>query len=247
MLGKEGKSILSEMLNQKLTHGLNKFKKSDKSEQWRREMDPAADFGAVRFPIGDKEIQFEEDFHQIGFRVWDAAKLLCKMFEHGKVMSVKNKEVLEFGSGTGIVGMSLLALGAKHCTFTDMPGLLTKLKGDVNNNFAEEQFDVLPLIWGEHDSFPRKEKYDIIIVSDCMLTALAVPALLESVYALANEETEIFFAHPSQRDGHAKFMELVPSMFELDMIPMESFHPEWSSKEINVFRLRKNVDSVLSP
>ena len=71
----------------------------------------------------------------IGSTVWDAGIVLSKYFETTHQQLIKNKSILEIGSGTGLVGMVCLRLGAKAVLFTDLLRLIPLLNKNLFENF----------------------------------------------------------------------------------------------------------------
>ena len=70
----------------------------------------------------------------IGATVWDAGIVLSKYFEKNCKL-IENKSILEIGSGTGLVGMVSIRLGAKALLFTDKDCAIPLLNKNLFENF----------------------------------------------------------------------------------------------------------------
>ena len=68
----------------------------------------------------------------------DVSKILCFFFRNCKnlesVLNVNNKNILEIGAGTGLVGLSTIMCGAKNIFLTDLAYCLTNLQYNIDMN-----------------------------------------------------------------------------------------------------------------
>lgn len=71
----------------------------------------------------------------IGATVWDAGIVLSKYFEKNYKSLIENKSILEIGSGTGLVGMISIKLGANALLFTDKDCAIPLLNKNLFENF----------------------------------------------------------------------------------------------------------------
>jgi predicted nicotinamide N-methyase len=72
----------------------------------------------------------------LGLKTWAASFLLAKRlrtFDLPKSSGAGNLQVLELGSGTGLVGLAMAALGA-DVVLTDLPSIYPNLARNVQNN-----------------------------------------------------------------------------------------------------------------
>ena len=112
-----------------------------------------------------------------GDRVWPAADLLIRAFEGiYRAMGMKDIKVLELGSGTGYLGVSLAAGGA-DVTLSDLPGNCPLLLENIRINQAVDNFSrcenppcVHVLHWFNLESFAviAGTAFDFILVADCI-------------------------------------------------------------------------------
>ena len=71
----------------------------------------------------------------IGGRVWEAASTLCRWLE-SEQSALRNTNVLELGSGTGVCGLYAASLGCRSVVLTDggPPEVLELLEGNIMRN-----------------------------------------------------------------------------------------------------------------
>ena len=78
----------------------------------------------------------------IGFQIWPAAQVFCSFLEnpaHFPEGFWRGKQVLELGSGCGVVGLRLASLGA-HVVLSDVPNVLELTKRNVKMIFMFVSF-----------------------------------------------------------------------------------------------------------
>ncbi|XP_059506819.1 EEF1A lysine methyltransferase 3-like [Stegostoma tigrinum] len=123
-----------------------------------------------------------------------ATLTLLQYFEEQK-MSFSEKNVIELGSGTGILGIVTALLGG-NVTITDKPELLKQMEWNVLVNIpstCQSRIKVRALSWGyDHMLFPSD--YDYILCADIMYAYDSVPLILRTLLHLSNEKTIIYFA-----------------------------------------------------
>jgi hypothetical protein len=59
------------------------------------------------------------DHDLTGLKLWPGTELMCRWLHANRAESVSGRTVLDLGAGTGCVGMSALAFGAKHAVLSD--------------------------------------------------------------------------------------------------------------------------------
>lgn len=82
----------------------------------------------------------------------------------------KNKNVLELGSGTGVVGISCALLDSKLVEITDLPYALSNMNHNIelNRKYYSENTIINAKVfdWFKPPDMKSIPKYDIIIASD---------------------------------------------------------------------------------
>ncbi|CAD7952937.1 unnamed protein product [Amoebophrya sp. A25] len=87
---------------------------------------------------GERLVRVEQCFAQSKTNdvVWDAGLVLCYMLVKSPEL-VRGKTVLELGAGTGVVGLTAWALGAKRVVLTDLEEALPHLHKNVSLNLLD--------------------------------------------------------------------------------------------------------------
>ncbi|KAL7747096.1 Protein-lysine N-methyltransferase efm6 [Sorochytrium milnesiophthora] len=200
-----------------------------------------------------------------GATVWDAGLVLCKWLEkrwateqeeedvpfdngrpkgdwtHGFSLS-RSRRVLEIGSGTGIVGMTLAKLlpDAK-VTLTDRIIALPLLQRNVDTNFTD-RVSVQPLdLTDSPSNWPAvADDLDLIVFSDMLFEPELYAPLVSALERLAAKNTFILFAH-ERRDFGAEvpFFRLLGQRFFFRNAPDDTHHDDWRSEDIHVFVARR--------
>lgn len=99
---------------------------------------------------------------------------------------VKGKQVLELGSGTGIVGITVACLGA-HVTLTDTAAIVQHTRSNVQHNQqliqqGQGSAGVIALDWGSPAlSMSMTMLYDIIIGADLIYAEKDIAPLVETI------------------------------------------------------------------
>ncbi|XP_062886897.1 EEF1A lysine methyltransferase 3-like [Mobula hypostoma] len=167
--------------------------------------------------------------------IWDAGISLCQYFEKEDI-NFTGKEVIELGSGTGIVGILAALLGG-NVTMTDKPDTLKQINSNISINVplaCRHRLNVRPLTWGEdHKNFPTN--YDFILGSDIVYSSVCYPALLETLRYLSSEETTIYLSSELRNgNGSIPFHDVIlPDYFNCEVVS------RLESKSIIVYKLTK--------
>ncbi|KAJ2776159.1 Protein-lysine N-methyltransferase efm6 [Coemansia interrupta] len=180
----------------------------------------------------------------VGSTIWDAGLVMAKYLDHQTQsgnLDLSGKTVLELGSGTGIVGITLAKL-QPNCTvvLTDKPELVALLKHNIEmntcKNAAAEELD-----WcddGERQLNGRwsESRPDVILVSDGIWASELHKPLADTLARLAGEHTRVVIGYETRRfDEEAKFVALWSQAFRFRDIKPDEQHPVMQSEDIYIF------------
>ncbi|KAI9001146.1 putative methyltransferase-domain-containing protein [Trametes punicea] len=127
---------------------------------------------------------------------WPAGEVLASYI--ARRGSLQGKNVLELGSGTGLVGLVAAKLGARVC-ITDQAPLLGIMKQNVSLNGLESRVSVMELNWGEPIP-PDLSKPDLVLAADCVYFEPAFPLLVKTLADLVpDRSTEVLFCYKKRR------------------------------------------------
>jgi len=156
-----------------------------------------------------KEINLNNEFsikliedakYGIAGEIWNSAFLLSNLMISKKCEKLmKNKTILEIGSGTGICGIFASLTGAKKVYLTDREENLDILFCNYELNkdqIKKKNCDILikPLDWNYYPSFKNiNDKIDLIIASDIIYHGLNFNKIIEMIkyFSLNNKINSI--------------------------------------------------------
>jgi predicted nicotinamide N-methyase len=144
----------------------------------------------------------------IGYQVWPAGSIIASLLldpATSVARLVRNKTILELGSGCGIAGLAAAFAGAKKVYLTDRKEVLSHLRDNVEINRhdipANSTVVVEELEWGK-DLDPLRfdrDAIDVIIASDCMYWASLYDRLVMTLLSLSAPKTLILLVHQTRR------------------------------------------------
>lgn len=146
---RDGKAWLDSVIRQKVKHAGQPL---DGGTGWQRDVSrqPRGGWeGSFTYELEDgRPIRVAEDVTQFtGSRVWDTAVAVAKYFEQPVCSAaLKGCRVLELGSGTGVLGCVLAALGAR-VTCTDQKGLVEHMQRTITANQLQDRCSAAALNW----------------------------------------------------------------------------------------------------
>jgi predicted nicotinamide N-methyase len=155
--------------------------------------------------------------------VWPSALALCLFFsDHPEL--VKGARILELGSGTGLCGITLAVIGAKHVALTDYNESAVELlnKNIVLNN-VQENCSAHLLTWGDKvaaDEIVREtggSLFDIVVGTDVVYDSACINPLLSSATHLKLGETGKFYLANHSCRYLALETEVQAAAMELDL------------------------------
>jgi predicted nicotinamide N-methyase len=137
-----------------------------------------------------------------GLTIWDGSVLLAKYLEHIKEQ-ISNKNVLEVGSGAGLVGISAYLLGAASVTLSDLPYTMENLQYNINQNTHYWEGNSTSITtrcidWMNSLTYPNDQSIDVIVGADVIwLEELVIP-LVNTLNAIATFDTIILIGHQTR-------------------------------------------------
>ncbi|KAG3118773.1 hypothetical protein PI124_g5928 [Phytophthora idaei] len=198
---------------------------------------------AVSMPGLQHEILLAESPGNLGIggKLWDSCLVLTRYLAARREVLV-GKQVVDLGSGLGLVGIFCSLLGAR-ITLTDMEEVIPLLDYNIRLNFPEDgQADssakgavapVLPVarehLWGDPPrDLPMQP--DVIVLSDVVYDPEGYTPLVSSLEALATSaETLVLMAHRSRNPMEHQFFELLSQSFscvQIDWLSTEKSAPK---------------------
>ena len=234
-------------------------KKQTSSLGWRSRYSQAEDYPiymmeGVHFSVKQVQRGELEGTYGTGATVWPASMVLLKYLEKHP-FKVRQKSVIDLGAGTGVTSLAAAVLGARRVVCTDgVQNVVTLAQENVidacqqldnaahhgDGLFDSNMLQVCEYWWG---SGKIKERFDVILVSDCVLPKLypiapLVDALVElmkpdAVAILSYEHRHYAEYHPGE-----KFRQLAAARgLQTVRIPICDLDPVYSVDDIEVWEV----------
>ncbi|KAI0092566.1 putative methyltransferase-domain-containing protein [Irpex rosettiformis] len=165
---------------------------------------------------------------------WPAGEVLSSFIT--RQPSLKAKNVLELGSGTGLVGLVAAKLGA-DVWITDQQPLLEIMSRNVAMNDLGDRVKVLELNWGGPlpEDLPR---FDLILAADCVYFEPAFPLLVQTLDDLSRrDDSEILFCYKKRRKADKRFFTMLKKRFSWEEVNDDPDKPNYSRDAISLLRL----------
>ena len=162
------------------------------------------------------QLTLDQNYQGLGCTVWDGSIALAKMFENDLeiIENLRRFNILELGAGCGLVGLTLLHLGAKFVLLTDMEVCLPTLNENVFKNTQTSMRDrvqVMPYVWGEVTTAltKRQGKFDIIVAAEVLYDEVNSRLLVQSAVQLLAKNGVMFVSMGRNRNGEATFVDVM--------------------------------------
>lgn len=157
--------------------------------------------------------------------------------------------ILELGSGTGLVGLCAGSVAQLHgdrtkVYITDIDRLVGLMETNVNLNHLAETVSVEILSWGE----PLKEKFgpdakadkvDLVLAADCVYLETAFPLLEKTLLDLTEGDTPpaVLMSYRKRRKADKNFFRLIRKNFKI--VPITNFirYDYYLKKQTHLFQL----------
>jgi len=185
-----------------------------------------------------------------GSTVWDSAWVMVRWLERCEAageLQIPGLRILELGSGTGVVGLAAMALGAQSVVLTDFEPLLFLLRENAERNASSlgydlEQVAVSDLAWGS--SIPEGGPWDVVIACDVVVPIFDSEALADQFATLLDGHAPVCYMTYEERNAECgrRFVCLCEERgMEVIELAREQLDPKYSPDDIKILRLRKIV------
>lgn len=198
--------------------------------------DSGIPFAGTTLVIKEKTNPNGGDDGGTGLNVWDGSLLLARYLEKRPEI-VKNKTVLELGSGCGLIGIASGVLGAKKVTMTDLQYSLPLMQENVERNKSswqgEKDLQCQKIECKECDWFhpppitelcgSTVDSPDVILVADCVWLAPLIAPLLQTLDKYTNDVSiKVIITYQQRgRDAHEEFWEGIHNLFDVVAVDTE--------------------------
>ncbi|KIS70139.1 uncharacterized protein UMAG_11570 [Mycosarcoma maydis] len=172
----------------------------------------------------------------------------------------RNKSIIELGSGTGLVGYLVHALGLSNCRIwvTDQDVMLPLMRDNLALNFhldpnspcssiaySPDQsgfVQVAELNWGQRlPEFATTHPPDVLLLADCVYLESAFQPLIDTMVHLSTQRTEILFCYQKRRKADKRFFALLKRSFVFENVQDDDADRcrEYQRQGTQLLRIRK--------
>lgn len=157
-----------------------------------------------------------DDTLDSGGSIWNGGYYLSKYLLHHADM-VRNKTVLELGSGCGLTGIVAGVCKAKHVVLTDLPEQIPYLQSNIDKNrdiLQSEACTCMPLEWGTEAKHLNIHQYDAILAADVGFDISLHHPLVSTLLLYASATTDIYLVEEQRwKDVYNWYLEEISEHF----------------------------------
>ncbi|KAH9991469.1 putative methyltransferase-domain-containing protein, partial [Russula vinacea] len=145
---------------------------------------------------------------------WQAGEVLASYISR-RGSTLEGLNVLELGSGTGLVGLVAGYLGARVC-ITDQAPLIPIMKRNILLNGLQSHVTAIELDWAKPiPELPQPP--DIVLAADCIYLEATFPLLVSTLVALVptppGRAPEVLLSYKKRRKADKRFFALLKTHF----------------------------------
>ncbi|EJD01274.1 uncharacterized protein FOMMEDRAFT_110963 [Fomitiporia mediterranea MF3/22] len=173
---------------------------------------------------------------------WPAGEVLSRYIARRPRSSLLGKNVIELGSGTGLVGLVAASSGASRVWITDQAPMLDIMRENVTLNGLGDTTHVVEYNWGfpKPDALPSRA--DLILAADCVYFEPAFPLLVATLCDLVpvcGSCTEVLFCYKKRRKADKRFFTLLKKHFEWKQVDDDPDFSIYSRDAISLLSLTR--------
>ncbi|KIM45901.1 hypothetical protein M413DRAFT_64281 [Hebeloma cylindrosporum] len=178
-----------------------------------------------------------------GGLAWPAGQILANYLVQKGPKYLENKNILELGSGTGLVGLAIGAFSGMKIWITDQAPLLSIMNCNIRLNRLESSVVAAELNWGSPipANIPRP---DIILAADCVYFEPAFPLLVQTLSDLSDSTTDILFCYKKRRKADKRFFAILKKKFEWKEVLDDPHRHIYNRESITMIRLLRRSNNL---
>lgn len=181
---------------------------------------------------------YQTKIGSVGSWCWESAICLAEYCYDHLFKQFHQKRIVEIGSGTGIVGIQLSALGG-HVTLTDREEYLELINYNIQKNLPmlTGTAQAKTLFWGDDlDNDEDFQNIDYVIVANCVYHSIELDQLVKTICNLCpeNSSTCLLCCYELRNDGIRRLVDefhetLKEKNFTIEHIPSTDFRLKYQN------------------
>lgn len=184
---------------------------------------------------------------QVSAVVWDASIVLARYLIHKCEKSpifLRDKHVLELGSGLGLCGMTASVLGAKTVLMTDLKEAIRLLEYNVDQNKEKlGSVEVRELTWSkeEAEKLTQDKIFDYVLISDCIYYEESIEPLIETLDTILKGRKTVLLLAQELRESEKQieifkgFIKKARDKIVFREVPLADQDPDFHCEEIMLY------------
>ncbi|CAF1299657.1 unnamed protein product [Adineta ricciae] len=185
----------------------------------------------------------------VGSWCWESAICLAEYCYDHMFNEFRQKCIVEIGSGTGVVGLQLCALGG-NVTMTDREEYVELINYNIkkNEHVLTGKAQAKTLFWGddidEHDECFQNVNY--IIVANCVYHSIELDELIKTICNLCtgNSSTRLLCCYEIRNDGIRKLVDefhekLIERKFIIEFVDQKDFREKYRNDYNTIVKCRR--------
>jgi len=192
---------------------------------------------------------YQTKIGSVGSWCWESAICLAEYCYDHMFQQFKNKRIVEIGSGTGIVGLQLCALGG-NVTLTDREEYLELINYNIkkNENVLTGTAQAKTLFWGDDLNEDDKDfqNLDFVIVANCVYHSIELEELIKTICNLCpeNSSTCLLCCYELRNDGIHKLVnefheKLIEKKFSIQFIPINNLRLKYQNDYNSIVKFQR--------
>lgn len=193
---------------------------------------------------------YQTKIGSVGSWCWEAAICLAEYCYDHLFNQFQHKRIVEIGSGTGIVGLQLCALGG-HVVLTDREEYLELINYNIQKNLPmlTGTAQAKTLFWGDDLEGDKDfQNLDYVIVANCVYHSIELDQLVKTICNLCpeNSSTCLLCCYELRNEGIRTLVDefhqqLMEKNFIIEKIPSTDFRLKYQNDYNAIVKCHRNL------
>lgn len=182
-----------------------------------------------------------------GGKLWPAGELLSRyMIRTNDQYNGKFTNILELGSGTGLVGLAIASLRREQKDLkvwvTDQENMISLMNQNIALNDLEDTVKAEVLNWGDElPAYATENKIDVVLAADCVYLEAAFPLLEKTLLDLTAVENPplVLMSYKKRRKADARFFKHMKKFFVFEEIKDHMDYDKFIKDSVFLYKIKR--------